>query len=66
MRRYFFGLALGITLLVPGMTHASAAAFARADFAGEDLGSIDHRRVRSRAQRHPLRSQGGAVENRAH
>ena len=41
MRRYFFGIVLGVALLAPGMTDASSAAFTRADFSSEELGSIE-------------------------
>ena len=48
MRRYFFGVVLGVALLAPGMTDASSpladgdsAGFARADFSSGELGSIE-------------------------
>jgi len=42
MRRYFLGIALGVALVVPSLTDASSsAAFSRADFSSEELGSIE-------------------------
>ena len=41
MRRYFFGIILGAALIAPGTTDASSAAFSRADFSSEELGSIE-------------------------
>ena len=41
MRRYFFGIVLGAALIAPGTTHASSAAFSRAEFSSEELGSIE-------------------------
>lgn len=41
MRRYFFGIVLGVALLVPGMTDAASAAFSRAHFSSAELGSIE-------------------------
>ena len=41
MRRYFFGIVLGVALIAPGTTNASSAAFSRAAFSSEELGSIE-------------------------
>ena len=41
MRRYFFGIILGVALIAPGTTDASSAAFSRAEFPSEELGSIE-------------------------